>query len=195
MSSIKKGDSSTSRRDFVLELSPGTAMLAAAGPLEGWGSAPAAPAQGGKKYAKYIVTAAPLLPEAKAARGGDLDKLVTPKLHHIMSLSSAVAEGAIMVNCSWVFAGEDPGRMDAHAHPYPEVIGFAGGDPRDAHNLGAEAEFWMDDEKYIIDRSFLVYVPSGLKHCPLIVRNIKRDFFHFDIQLTTGEFRAAPLGK
>ncbi len=191
MSSIRK--SGTSRRDFVLELSMGAAMMAAAGIPEGWGSVATLLPQGGKKYAKYIVTAKPAQPEAKAARGGDLDKLETPKLHHILSLSSAVAEGAIMVNCSWVYAGENPGRMDAHAHPYPEVIGFIGGDPRDAHNLGAEAEFWMDDEKYIIDKSFLAYVPSGLKHCPLIVRNIKRDFFHFDIQLTTGEFRAAPL--
>ena len=195
MSSIRKDEGGTSRRDFVLELSMGAAMIAAAGPLEGWGSAPISQAQGGKKYAKYIVMASPPQPEAKAARGGDLSKLVTPKLHHIMSLNSAVAEGSIMVNCSWVWAGEDPGRMDAHAHPYAEVIGFAGGDPKDADNLGAEAEFWMDDEKYIINKSFLVYVPAGLKHCPLIVRNIKRNFFHFDIQVTTGEFRAAPMGK
>jgi hypothetical protein len=195
MSSIKKDARGTSRRDFVLDLSVGAAMIAAGGPLEAWGYAPIKQAQDGKKYAKYIVMASSPQLEAKAARGGDLSKLVTPKLHHIMSLNNKVAEGSIMVNCSWVYAGEDPGRMDAHAHPYAEVIGFAGGDPKDADNLGAEAEFWMDDEKYIITKSFLVYVPSGLKHCPLIVRNIKRNFFHFDIQLTTGEFRAAPMGK
>jgi len=195
MSSIRKDEGGTSRREFVLELSMGAAMIAAGGPLEAWGSPPIAQAQGEKKYARYIVQASRPLPEAKAARGGDLSKLVTPKLHHIMSLNNAVAQGSIMVNCSWVWAGEDPGRMDAHAHPYAEVIGFAGGDPKDADNLGAEAEFWMDDEKYIIDKSFLVYVPSGLKHCPLIVRNIKRNFFHFDIQLTTGECHAGPLGK
>jgi hypothetical protein len=195
MSSIKKGEDGTSRREFVLELSMGAAMMAAGGPLGAWESTPIAQAQGGKKYAKYIVMPQPSLPEAKAARGGDLDKLVTPKLHYILGLNNAVAGSSIMVNCSWIWAGEDPGRMDAHAHPYAEVIGFAGGDPKDASDLGGEAEFWMDDEKYIIDKSFLVYVPSGLKHCPLIVRNIKKNIFHFDIQLTKGEFRAAPLGK
>jgi len=55
---------------------------------------------------------------------------VTPKLHHILGLNNKVAEGSIMVNCSWIWAGEDPGRMDAHAHPYAEVIGFAGATPR-----------------------------------------------------------------
>lgn len=195
MSFIKKSEGGTSRREFVLDLSMGAAMLAAAGPLEAWGSAAALPAQGEKKYAKYFVRAASPQPVAKAVRGGDLSKLVTPKLHYILGLNNKVAEGSIMVNCSWIWAGEDPGRMDAHAHPYAEVIGFAGGDPKDADDLGAEAEMWMDDEKYILDKSFLVYIPEGLKHCPLILRNIKKNIFHFDIQVTRGEFRASPLGK
>ncbi len=50
-------------------------------------------------------------------------------------------------------------------------------------------------EKYIIANSFLVYIPKGLKHCPLIVRNIKRLVFHFDVQLTTGDFRTTPVRK
>ena len=190
-----KEEQGTTRRQFVIELSMGAVMMAAVNPLEAWESSPILPAQGEKKYAKYIVTALPSQPVAKAARGGDLDKLVTPKLHHILALNNRVAEGSIMVNCSWVWVGEDPGRMDAHAHPYAEVIGFAGSDPKNANDLGGEAEFWMDDEKYIIDKSFLVYIPEGLKHCPLIVRNITRNIFHFDIQLTQGEFRAAPLNK
>ncbi len=195
MSSINRGENGTTRREFFMGLSMGTAMLAAAGPLEAWESAPIVQARGAEKYAKYFVTAIPSIPEAKAARGGDLDKLVTPKLHHILSLNNAVAGSSIMVNCSWIWAGEDPGRMDAHAHPYAEVIGFAGGDPKDPGVLGAVAEMWMDDEKYVIDKSFLVYIPPGLKHCPLVLRNIERNIFHFDIQLTKGEFRAAPLGK
>ena len=194
MSSINREDRNTTRRQFFMEFSMGAAMIAAAGPLEAWESAPIVSAQGGKKYAKHFAMATSPQPEAKAARGGDLSKLVTPKLHHILGLNNKVAEGSIMVNCSWIWAGEDPGRMDAHAHPYAEVIGFAGGDTKDADDLGAEAEMWMDDEKYILNKSFLVYIPQGLKHCPLIVRNIKKNIFHFDIQLTQGEFRAAPLG-
>jgi hypothetical protein len=193
MSSIKKSAGGASRREFVLDLSMGAAMMAAAGRLEAWQSAPAPEAQGGKKYAKYIVMASSPHLEAKAARGGDLSKVVTPKLHHFLALNNAVAEGSIMVNCSWVYAGEDPGGMGAHSHPYPEVIGFAGGDPRDADNLGAELEFWMEDEKYMIDKSCLIYIPKGVKHGPIITRNLRKDIFHFDIQLTTGEVHLAPM--
>jgi len=144
------------------------------------------------KYEKYFMKshAAPPV-RATGDRFGGMD---TPKLHHILGINSRLVEGAIMMNCSWVLAGEDPGKMDAHVHPYPEIIGFIGTNPDDLNDLGAEAEIWMDDEKYIFNTSFLVYVPPGLRHCPLIVRDIKRAVFHFDLQLTTGDFTAAPTG-
>lgn len=77
----------------------------------------------------------------------------------------------------------------AHTHPYDELIGFAGINPDDLHDLGGEAELWMGDEQYFINNSFMVFVPKGLKHCPLVIRNIKRNIFHFDIQFTTGDFK------
>ena len=128
-----------------------------------------------QKYAKNIITTWPHPPF--------IDKEGRPRLHPILGLSSRVLEGAFMVNCSWMFAGEDPGRMDAHTHSHDEVIGFIGTNPEDPNDLGAEAELWMEDEKYIIKSSCLIFVPKGLKHCPLIVRDIKRPVFHFDIQM------------
>lgn len=107
-----------------------------------------------------------------------------PNLHHILGLNSKLLEGAFIVNCCWMFASEDPGYMAAHTHPYDEVIGFIGTDPDDTNNLGAEAEIWMDDEKYVTQKSCIIYVPKGLKHCPLTVRDIKRPVFHFDIQIS-----------
>ena len=148
-----------------------------------------------KKYEKYFIMKPPSPPAGMERPPSDLDKLETPKLHHILGLSDRVVEGAIMVNFSWMYAGEDPGKMEAHVHPYPEVIGFLGNIPEDPDDLGAEAEIWMDDEQYIIHRSFMVYVPKGLKHCPLIVRDIRRPVLHFDMQLTESDFRAAPTRK
>jgi hypothetical protein len=195
MNSIMKSPAKASRREFVIDLSMCTAMMAAAGRLEAQQSAPTSEAQGGKKYAKYIVLARPFQPAPpKAARGGDLGKLVTPKLHMLMGINSAVAEGSIMMNCSWVYVGEDPGKMSAHSHPYPEIIGFVGGDPKDADNLGGEGEVWMEDEQYLFNKSCLIYVPKGVRHGPIVIKNITRNIFHFDIQITTGEFRAQPLG-
>ncbi len=196
MSFVYKSEKGRTRREFVIGFAAGTAAIAAAGPLIEWEafSYPVVQAGVDRKYAKYIVTKPPSRSEASKTPS-DLDKLETPKLHPILGLNNSVVEGAIMVNCSWIWAGEDPGRMEAHVHPYAEVIGFAGTNPQDPNDLGAEAELWMDDEQYIIKNSFLVYVPSGLKHCPLVVRDIKYNIFHFDIQLTQGEFRAAPGGR
>ncbi|HSW58228.1 MAG TPA: hypothetical protein VLH15_07490 [Dehalococcoidales bacterium] len=107
-----------------------------------------------------------------------------PNLHHILGLSDKVLTGAFIVNCCWMFAAEDPGYMAAHTHPYDEVIGFVGTNTENVNDLGAEAEMWMDNEKYTVSQSCIMYIPKGLKHCPLTVRNIVRPVFHFDIQLT-----------
>ena len=141
-----------------------------------------------KKYEKYFVMKPPSPPAGMERPPSDLDKLETPKLHHILGLSDRVVEGAFMLNFSWLYAGEDPGKMEAHVHPYPEIIGFIGNNPEDSNDLGAEAEIWMDDEQYFINTSFMVYIPANLKHCPLIIRNIKYNLFHFDIQFTTGDY-------
>ena len=148
-----------------------------------------------RKYEKYFVMKPTAPPPGVERPPSDLDNLEAPKLHHFMGLGDHVVEGSMMVNFSWMYAGEDPGRMEAHVHPYPEIIGFVGYDPEHPEDLGAEAEIWMDDEQYIIHSSFMVYIPKGLKHCPLVVRDIKKPVLHFDMQLTTGDFRAAPTRK
>ncbi len=55
----------------------------------------------------------------------------------------------------------------------------------------------MGDEQYIITKSFLAFIPKGLAHCPLTVRDVKRPIFHFDIQTTKGkpvwEWVASPI--
>jgi hypothetical protein len=78
---------------------------------------------------------------------------------------------------------EKPGYMAAHAHPYDEVIGFIGTNPNDFSDLGGEMELWLDDERYVLNKSCIIWLPKKLKHCPLEVRAIKKPIFHFDIQI------------
>lgn len=42
---------------------------------------------------------------------------------------------------------------------------------------------WLDGEKHVMTRSFLAYIPAGMKHCPLIVRKVERPIFHFTVGL------------
>jgi hypothetical protein len=43
-------------------------------------------------------------------------------------------------------------------------------------------EFWLEDEKFIIDKSFLVYIPAGMVHCPLkVLSPMEIPIFHYTV--------------
>ena len=140
-----------------------------------------------RKYEKYIMTD---YPGPVPTEGGG------PTFQHMFELNNKIIPGAFHIHCSWISPGPNPGVYPAHIHPNDdELIGFIGTNPDDMYDLGAEAELWMDDEQYIITRSFLAFLPKNLVHCPLTVRDVKRPIFHFDIQTTTGELNFEWVNK
>jgi uncharacterized RmlC-like cupin family protein len=71
------------------------------------------------------------------------------------------------------------GTLKPHKHEdFDEMFLFLGTNPRDANDLGAEAEFWLGEgdelEKIEIKTSACVFVPAGLAHFPLTWKNVKR---------------------
>ena len=107
----------------------------------------------------------------------------------LMYLDKTVLDGAFYLECAWFWPGEWPGDKNwsehgvkAHSHDYDEVIAFFGTDTDEPSVLGAEVELWLEDEKHIITKSSLVFIPAGMKHCPLTFLKIDRPVFHF----TTG---------
>ncbi|MCX7911652.1 MAG: cupin domain-containing protein [Dehalococcoidales bacterium] len=128
-----------------------------------------------KKWEKYILTEPPKM-EPKSSPDG-------PKMLPLLMQNGANLDGAFHVNCMWVTPGPNPGIFEAHSHPYDEMIGFVGTNPEDPYDLGAEATLWIEDEKYVITRSFLAFFPKGVVHCPLTVSNVRRPILLFDIQL------------
>ena len=134
------------------------------------------------KYKKYIVTDLKP-PEEIQKQAAEYAKRAT----RILWLDSDVVEGAFHINCSWYWKATDTVGTPAHTHDYDEVIGFFGGDPQNPHDLGGEVEFWLEDEKYVLKDSCLIFVPKGLKHCPLRVTRIDKPMFHFSV-VTHGEY-------
>lgn len=65
----------------------------------------------------------------------------------------------------------------AHTHDFGETLGFLGTDTNNPRDLGGEIELWLEDEKYVIDYSCLIFVPAHMKHLPLIFKRIDRPFF------------------
>jgi hypothetical protein len=83
----------------------------------------------------------------------------------------------------WLLPGEKSAAgqkmMDAHTLPHGIFIGFFAYNYDDIHDLGAEIEFWIGGEKHVITNSFAAFIPAGLEHGPMTIKNIQRPIFHF----------------
>ena len=140
------------------------------------------------KYSKYMVTDLKL-PEEMQASAADYAKWAT----RILWLDEDVVPGSFQVNCSWYREPmETPSK--AHTHDYDEVIAFFGSDPDNPYDLQGEVEFWIEDEKYILDKSTLLFVPGGLQHCPIQVQRADKPIFHFTVVMG-GKYKPKPVDE
>ena len=77
-------------------------------------------------------------------------------------------KGAFPFMCAW-FAGpwkmEDT--MKPHCHNHEEVIMFIGSDYEHPDQLGGEIEFFFKDDKYLLTKSCLLYIPKMVQHSPM----------------------------
>jgi hypothetical protein len=83
------------------------------------------------------------------------------------------------MNTAWYLRAANTLEDKPHVHDTDEIIGFFGNDASRPYDLGGEIEIWLEDEKHIIARSALIFVPAGMKHCPLILKRVDRPIFHF----------------
>ena len=133
------------------------------------------------KYAKYIITE-PKPPSAKYLEMKERQRRSGSYIEsaRMFSLDSSIAEGGFYTDCVWLMdkhGAEAVQTEIAHTHDFDEVLVFAGtvkGNPRE---LGGEIEFWLEDERYILTKSCLIFVPSGMKHLPLLFRRIDSPIF------------------
>ncbi len=117
------------------------------------------------------------VPESKKAIQPQYDQYAK----RILWLDENVVEGAFHMNTAWYLKEAETLENVPHTHDSPEIIGFFGNNPDDPNDLGGEVEIWMEDEKHIITKSTLLFVPAGVKHCPLILKRVDRPIFHFTI--------------
>jgi len=125
------------------------------------------------KYEKNIVTKFKLLPLEVLERTIKMRSTVVPT--GVLYADRTKFENAFYVECNWFSKGtsEDPIEL-VHVHEFDEVLVFIGSDPENPHDLNGEVELWLDDEKYILKNTCAVFVPKGLKHCPLIFRRVEK---------------------
>jgi len=133
------------------------------------------------KYAKQIIKKyRPLTPEMEKMRS-ESPIVSTP----LLWLDEEVARGAFYMECHWFWSMSDTEVQPSdvsHSHDFDEVLGLLGSQQENPHDLGAEIEIWLEDERYTITESCLIFIPRGMKHLPMTFKRIDSPFVFF----TTG---------
>ena len=99
-------------------------------------------------------------------------------------LDGGVIPGALYVETHW-FHKPTKYSPKRHNHDFDEVLAFMGGDPEHPMELNGEVELYLEDERHLLTKSCLVYVPAGLDHCPMNFLRVDKPIFHFSTGTST----------
>jgi hypothetical protein len=130
------------------------------------------------KNAKNILTA----PKKKLDLPAYRRKMDPQYVKRVVELDEESVPGSKFYSeAMWIVPGsKEPITMiDSHTHDFGEEIGFFGYNYDDIQDLGAEIEFTVDNKTYNITKSFCAFVPAGVQHGPLTIKNVKRPIMHF----------------
>lgn len=166
-------------------------MLAAAGAAvltssQAGGAPPDDPNASGKyQVLSYDVNSEKISPET-LKKWDELGKKNQSTVEGTRFLDLDNVEGAAYIGFVMLWEGSEKGpNHPEHAHDWGEVFGFIGMNPeKDPYDLGGEMEFWPDGEKHLITKSSLVWVPPGLKPCPIQFNRIDSPFLLFTLGMT-----------
>jgi len=138
------------------------------------------------KNSKYVISERRFdSRDAALPPGVDPESVTDTKSHRkILSLDDLVLKGASYTEAVWMWPG-GPGVYPetaeplSHAHDYDETLGFFGTDFANPYELNGEIEFWIEDERFLLTRSCLIFLPKGTYHCPLVIHRVDKPIFHF----------------
>ena len=132
------------------------------------------------KYDKYIIEDFSGRPASDCRDEDEFQKEFLNIALPIAYMDSNMFKGGFYTECMWYHTASKA-VVEPHTHDFDEVLAFIGGNPKDAKNLNGEIEFWLDDEKHILTKSCMVFIPKGMKHGPMIVRRVDKPMLHFSL--------------
>jgi hypothetical protein len=136
------------------------------------------------KYDKYICTKlfkrenlpgpTPPQRDTLAAEGWRIS------MEHVLWIDNDIIPGAYYGESTWIWPLSYPNQIDPkalakrydnakpmfpHAHDFPEILSWWGTDP-DHPEETTTMGMIMDDEEILLDKSWVCYIPAGMKHMP-----------------------------
>jgi hypothetical protein len=137
----------------------------------------------GTKYGKYVISDL-VMPESKHKIDVDYRKYA----RRILWIDDEMVPGTFHMNTAWYLKAGPTLEDKPHVHDSDELIGFFGTDPDHPEELNGEVEIWLEDEKHVISRSTIIFVPAGMTHCPLVLNRVDKPIFHFTT-VNKGQYR------
>lgn len=126
------------------------------------------------KYAKYVISSPKVVSVAYHPRE-NVKGVTFPD--EIYLDSDLVPESPATVDIGWRFRIPEPDPVEwTHTHDFDEVLNFIGSDPSNPHELGAEVEMQVGDEKFTLTKTTSIFIPRGVPHCPMIHKRVDRPY-------------------
>ncbi len=126
------------------------------------------------KYGKYIIRS----PKVSNIAYHPTENVKGVTFPDEIYMDGDLVKGApLFVDIGWRFEIPDPDPVEwTHTHDFDEVLNFIGTDPKNPHDLGAEVEMQIGDEKHTINTTTSIFVPKGVPHCPMIHKGVDRPY-------------------
>jgi len=100
----------------------------------------------------------------------------------ITCLDGSAVKGTMYYQAEWYIK---PLEQDGLAKlESDKLMAFIGTDPEKHEDLGAEVEIWLENDKLTITETCFVFVPAGVAHGCMKVRNVRKPFIHYFCLMT-----------
>lgn len=109
---------------------------------------------------------------------------------YYLGKSLVAHDGELNTDCSIGYhcIGNPMSFPHPHAHDFPEMLCFIGGDPANMLDLGAEVEFTIgeegEEETHVITSGAIVSIPANVRHCPIVFTRVDRPLVFLEVSLT-----------
>ena len=143
------------------------------------------------KYGKYVISEPKLINELAHHDFTDVSGITFPD--EVYLDKEILGEAKQWLDIMWIWEiPNPPDLLGAHSHPFDELVLLIGSNPRDTRDFGGEIEWFMgggaEAERFVIDRTSLIYVPKGLVHGPMSFLRVDKPILNVAIGLNTGGY-------
>lgn len=127
---------------------------------------------------------------AKPGAQGTIEIEPQEAIVEVVKMDNQFIKDCIYGNATWFI--KSCRREDFIKHRSDELMMFIGSNPNDPENLNAEIELWVENDKLVLTKSCIVFVPAGVAHGRLEVKNINKPVFLYTCHINTDTYEESP---